>query len=445
MHRSLLPIDILASLQASVWTYNLFIISRLLVAGVLMFLFARLFLARLPAIMSAITFMLTGYFIVFLNMPHLSVEILTPGLFFTFELILRRNSWASVAGAAGMIVLGLVGGMPESIFLSLAAASLYFICRLIFVAEFRESAAPLLGKFVAAALFGFLLSAFLLFPFVELLRLGHDVHQPSNVGGDRAGLSTDGDFRGTIYYLLPLLFGPINNSIISDMSGWTGKRSYWGVVPAMLAAAAVLSLAFAGRRLETRSYRFLISFCFSLLVLMILKRFGSPVKNWIGLLPVSEMVLYTKYQEPIISFCVAMLAGIGFSLLIEKRAGWASLRRPRCLSQASIRRGLAILPQVLQVKNPRRTTICRCRRGRSLCLPLGDGGVVYGVTVVPGAAAAGLRVHRASLSGARRQLYRARFLYLWRASAGRPFALQRRAICRLPARPQRGASAGLCP
>jgi hypothetical protein len=349
--QSFYPLTILASLQASVWTYNLFIISRLLVAGVLMFLFARLFLARLPAIMSAITFMLTGYFIVFLNMPHLSVEILTPGLFFTFELILRRNSWASVAGAAGMIVLGLVGGMPESIFLSLAAASVYFVCRLIFVAEFRKSAVPLLGKFVAAALFGFSLSAFLLFPFVELLHLGHDVHQPSNVGGDRAGLSADGDFRATIYYLLPLLFGPINNSIISDMSGWTGMRSYWGVVPAMLAVAAVLSLVSASRRLETRSYRFLISFFFALLVLMMLKRFGSPIINWIGLLPVSEMVLYTKYQEPIVSFCVAMLAGVGFSLLIEKRAGWG-IFAAAALVVAGFIYGVTwqYWPQVLQIK-----------------------------------------------------------------------------------------------
>ena len=53
---------------------------------------------------------------------------------------------------------------------------------------------------------------------------------------------------------------------------------------------------------------------------MVLKRFGSPVINWIGALPLSEMVVYQKYQEPLIALCVAMLAGIGFSVLVERRA-----------------------------------------------------------------------------------------------------------------------------
>jgi type III secretory pathway component EscS len=326
--QSFYPLAILASLHVSAWTYNLFILGRLLVAGVLMFLFARLFLAKLPSITSAITFMLTGYFIVSLNMPHLSVEVLTPGMFLTFEIILRRNSWVSVAGAAGMIVLGIVAGMPESVFLSLAASSLYFVCRLSFTAEFRAAANPLLAKFIIAVTFGFLLSAFLLFPFVELLRLGHDVHQPSNVGGDRVGLYGDADVRGTIFYLLPLLFGPINNSIMSDMSGWTGMRSYWGIVPSILAAVAVFSLIFANRKIQTKSYQFLISFFFIMLTLMILKRFASPIINWIGLLPISEMVLYLKYQEPIIALCIAMLAGLG--CLCSLNFAWGgALSRPR--------------------------------------------------------------------------------------------------------------------
>ena len=53
---------------------------------------------------------------------------------------------------------------------------------------------------------------------------------------------------------------------------------------------------------------------------MLLKRFGNPVINWIGALPLSEMVVYQKYQEPLIALCVAMLAGIGFSILVERRA-----------------------------------------------------------------------------------------------------------------------------
>jgi hypothetical protein len=319
------PLTVLASLHVTAWTYNFFIIGRLFVAGVLMFFFARLFLNNLSSIVAAATFMLTGYFTIFLNMPHLSVEVLTPGMLLTFELVLRRNSWGAVAGAAGMIFLGMMGGMPESAFLSIAFACLYFVCRLLFTSEFRRELFPILGKFIAAIVLGFSLSAFLLFPFLEFLQIAHDVHQPSNVGGDKAGLIAGGDYRETIFYLLPLIFGPINNSIFLNYSGWTGMKSYWGIVPCILAVAAIFSM-FARRRVaHPKGFRFLTAFFLTTLVLMILKKLGHPIINWIGELPVSEMVLYAKYQEPLMALCVAMLAGIGFSQLSERRAGWGNL------------------------------------------------------------------------------------------------------------------------
>ena len=50
----------------------------------------------------------------------------------------------------------------------------------------------LFGRFVAAVILGFALSAILLLPFTEFLHIGHDVHQPSNVGGEKAGTAADG-------------------------------------------------------------------------------------------------------------------------------------------------------------------------------------------------------------------------------------------------------------
>src|SRR5205814_659920 len=105
---------------------------------------------------------------------------------------------------------------PESLFLILAFGSLYFVSRLLFAPEFRRHAVALGVKFVLAVLFGFALSAFLLLPFLEFLRLGHDVHQPSNVAGAKAGLVYDGAPRLAIQYLLPLILGPILNSTLSN-------------------------------------------------------------------------------------------------------------------------------------------------------------------------------------------------------------------------------------
>jgi hypothetical protein len=313
------PLATLLSLHLTAWTYNLFIVGRLLLGGLLALLFARQFLSALPSVVAAVTFMLSGYFIVYLNTPHLSVEVLTPGIFLTLELLARRNSWAAASGVAAMILLANTGGMPESLFLIVAFGSLYFVCRVLFTAELRGRALALAVKFAVAVLAGFALSALLLLPFLEFAQLGYDVHQLSNVGGFKAGLTHDGDYHTAVQYLLPLIFGPVLGSIFENFRGVSGLRAYWGVVPAYFAVAAVLAVLFRERLADFKSQRFLTVFFGSTLLLMLLKRYGNPLINWIGELPLSEMVVYQKYQEPLIALCIAMLAGIGFTVLIERR------------------------------------------------------------------------------------------------------------------------------
>lgn len=323
------PLTALLSFHVTAWTYSLFILARLLLGGLLTYFFARQFLSVLPSLFAAITFMLSGHFILFLNMPHLSVEVLTPGLLLAFEILARRNSWTGAAGVAAMIYLISTGGMPESMFLVVAFGCLYFICRIAFDAELRARLAPLLSKFFVAILLGFALSAFVLLPLAELLRVAFDAHQPANVGGLRAGLAHDGDFASTIQYLLPLILGPPLLSTLQTIAAPSGLRGYWGIVPSFFALAAVL-FACSRRRPAIKGELFLVAFFSITLVLMVLKRYGSPLINWIGALPVSEMVVYPKYQEPLISLCVALLAGIGFSVLVERRA------RPRLFLLAAV-------------------------------------------------------------------------------------------------------------
>jgi hypothetical protein len=313
------PLSILLSLHLTAWTYNVFIVARIFLAALLTYFFTRQFLSALPSLFSALAFALTGYFIIYLNMPHVSVEILIPGILLSFERLLRSDSWLAVAGAAAMIFLAMVGGMPESAFLVISFAIVYFLCRLFFASEYRRNAAQRLGKFAIAVALGFALSAFLLLPFLEFLSLGHDVHQPSNISGARSGLAFDHDGRSVVMYLLPLIFGPVLNLTLSNFSGWSGLRGYWGIIAFFFAVAALISL-FANRRArDIAPERFLVLFFCLMLLLMTLKRFGNPVIHWIGYLPLSDMIVYPKYQEPLIAFCVAMLAGLGFSALVGGR------------------------------------------------------------------------------------------------------------------------------
>ena len=313
------PLTLLLSLHPSPRAYDFFIVARLFVAGILMFLFARLFLSLTSSLFAAITFMLSGYFISFINMPHVSVEVLLPGLLLGLELLLRRNSWGAVVGIAGVIFVSVTGGMPESLFLMLSFGCVYFLFRLLSTREFNRQPFALFAKFVAAILLGFALSAFLLLPFAEFMNVAYDSHQAVNIGGAR-GLQYDGDPRAIITYLLPLIFGPVGNSIFNGFSGWSGLRGYWGVLPVLFAIVALICLFFPKRVDYRKPLRSLCVFFAVAATLMLLKHFGSPAVNFIGALPIANLVDFPKYQEPLLALCLAMLAGIGFSFFAERRA-----------------------------------------------------------------------------------------------------------------------------
>src|ERR1044072_1214726 len=312
------PLTALLSVSVTPWAYNLFLVARLFVGGLLTYLFAAQFLTRLPSLFAAVVFTLSGYFILFLGISHLSVETLTPGVVLAFEWLARQNSWSAAAGVAAVIFLGMTGGMPESLFVILAFGAIYFVSRVVFTPVLRGQIVPLSLKFVAAVVLGFALSAFMLLPLLELLRLGYDVHQPSNIGNDKVGLVHDDDPRLLIQYLLPLILGPVLNATFSNFSGWSGLKGYWGVIPFFFTVIAWLAMRTRARASQFQAWRFLTIFFSAMLVAMLLKRFGNVAINWIGALPVAELVLYPKYLEPLIGFCVAMLAGLGLAAFVER-------------------------------------------------------------------------------------------------------------------------------
>jgi hypothetical protein len=306
------PLTALLSIYPGARTYNLFVLARLFVAGLLMFLFARMFVGHLPAILAAVSFMLTGRFIVVMDMPFLSVEILLPGLLAAFELLLRRPARPTVALVASGIALGITGGMPESLFMIVAFACLYFLFRLLTTFDFRQQIWSRVKMLTAAIMLGFALGAFLLLPFVEFMANSRDIHRVTNLGGGvAAGLWADANPRIAATYLIPLIFGPIWGHF-----GWSGVRGYWGVLPCLLATAAVLGASVRKRSGMSRTLTGLTVFFGASLVLMLLKQFGSPVINWIGRLPIANMVNFPSYQQPLMAVCIAMLAGIGLSLLV---------------------------------------------------------------------------------------------------------------------------------
>jgi len=297
------PLAILLALHLTPYTYNLFVLARLFVAGMFMFLFMRWFLPFLPSIFAAVAFMLTGYFINYLNMPHLSVEVLLPAVFCAFEGVLRRKSFGAVAAAAAVVMMAILGGMPESTFLVLTFGYIYFFVRMFLDGEFSREKTVQVRNFVLVNLFGFALAAFLLFPFMEFLNNSYNAHQPANLGGFKCGLSYDSDPRDLIYYLIPLTHVTTSN--------------YWGLLAVLFAVFAAGSHCHKSSKSLEQPLVNVSLFFGAAILLMLLKRYGCPVVNWVGGLPLFEMVIFTKYQGPLLAFSWAALAGIGFEVFME--------------------------------------------------------------------------------------------------------------------------------
>jgi hypothetical protein len=315
------PLFVLFALDPGPRTFNFFILARFLLMGLCTYLYLRLFLPFVPSIAGGIACMLSGYYILFFNMPHLSVDMLVPAVFLATERLLRKQSTGNVMLSIAVTFLCIVGGMPESAFLVLAFGCAYFLFRL----GWGPTSARVtqLKYFLFTQGLGLVLAAFLLVPFFEYMRLSFDSHQPANVQGFITGLQHDGLGLSLFTYIIPTLFGPAWASIGPGLGGYDSLRGFMGVVQVLFAVVAVGGLI---RRAETRFHgeRRLTLFFLASALAIVLKRYGAPVINSIGRLPFCQLIWFVKYDEALLAFAVAVLCACGMHQILT---GTASRRR----------------------------------------------------------------------------------------------------------------------
>jgi hypothetical protein len=313
------PLSILSAAFPSPRSVDCFLLLRLFFAGLFMLLYLRLFLSAAPSLVGAVAFMLTGYFVLFLNIDHLSTEILLPAVFWAFEKMYRSNSIRAAIPSALVIFLSVVSGMPESTFLILVFGYAYFLVRTLTT---WRTIPQQIGRLICANVLGFGLAAFLLVPFLEFLHNGLDIHRPSLVGSI-PGLVAVSDFRGLLLYLLPFVFGPIGAPTFKAYASLSGLYGYFGIASTVLAGVAVASV-FRSRRELRRDWVIILFFSLAAAACL-LKHWGVPVINWIGALPLFNMIHYPKYIQPLAGFAVAALAGFGAGRVLSgqhKRECW---------------------------------------------------------------------------------------------------------------------------
>ena len=304
------PLYLLFALDPGPRTCNFFILGRFLLTGLFTYLYLRLFQPFAPSIAGGIACMLSGYYILFYNMPELSVNILIPALFLATERLLREQSTRNVMLSIAVTFLSVVGGMPESTLLVLAFGAVYFIFRLAAASHARAARVAQLKYFLFAQALGLALAAFLLVPLLEFMKLSFDSHQPANLLGVLVGLKHDALDLSIFTYVVPAIFGPGQRPIGVGLGGLYWLRGYMGVVQVLFAVVAVGSLIRwrPGRPLQAGG---LPHFFFASALVIVLKRYGAPVVNWIGYLPFYQLVVFPKYEEPLLAFAIAVLCAYG--------------------------------------------------------------------------------------------------------------------------------------
>src|SRR5579872_6813700 len=319
------PLTILLALHPGPRTYNIFVVGRLFIAGLFGYLFFRLFLSFFPSVTGAISLMLSGYFILYLNISHLSVDVLIGAVFYSVERFLRQPGLKTILFMACILFLSVIGGMPETAFLLWCYGYAYALFRLATAPELRSGWASRAKGLVLASALGLGGAAFLMLPFLEFLRHSFDAHQFENVGA-YIGLGHE-YLHGSGYtllrvlamYLAPLLQGPPWQNILQHFGGHSGVRAYFGVVSFVL---ALIGIFVTGRELARHRSNAVVSlgvFFFASSLLFWMKKFGSVAVNWIGYLPAFNLIVFPKYIELLQAMAIASLAAIGCSYLLDRR------------------------------------------------------------------------------------------------------------------------------
>ncbi len=119
-----------------------------------------------PALLAGVAFGFCSFTVFWLNHPHTNVTPLIPLSFYMVERLLDKADGRNMMLYALVVALTLIAGHVEIAFLTATGCGLYYLLRLWQLNQLRFS--PLL-KFFGIYVFALLLSAILVFPFIEFL------------------------------------------------------------------------------------------------------------------------------------------------------------------------------------------------------------------------------------------------------------------------------------
>lgn len=284
------------SFSSSLW--DAYYLLRLFFAGFFCYIFLReIKVGFWGAVIGGLAFMLSGYFVSYLVMFHLEVELCFPALLWVYHKIFHEENISKGKYLLYILIIFMIasGGYMESVFLVMMGGGLYYIFYLV---QDRTHWKRNILRYLLVSTIGGLLAAPIIFPFIELMKVGAHTHEPGYFSLNYGGLPLDHMLR----LLMPFIdFGlnlPYNKQI-----------AYIGVFPLLIG-----SLAISDRSMK-RYVIFFGSFC----VIYLSRTFGLPLTRFMDHIPLINMVIFYKYAFPVfMGLPLSVLVGIGINSIQER-------------------------------------------------------------------------------------------------------------------------------
>jgi hypothetical protein len=274
------------------------VLLRFFLAGFFTYLFVRRQGLHVSSgVFAGIGFMLSSYFVAYGNHPQFRLETLLPLALYSYDRLAEKLNIKNFLVSVLVVAWVIVASFPESGFLVLGMATLWYIYRSfleIWEARFAWRVLfRMTGALILVVMVGVGLSAFFVLPLADNISTSLHIHDPG------FGMLA---FPGAMA-VMSLLPGML-------VGGWWSPHFY--IIVVALALVGVVKAWKNSRR------RRLIMFFGLYGVVFYLKIYGFSPVQWIGLLPGFNRISILKYIIPSLSLCFAVLAAFGVEAIINK-------------------------------------------------------------------------------------------------------------------------------
>ena len=311
------PLSVIHYILPFNFGFQLFIVIHFFLAGIFIYILCKeLKLQPISSLTSAVIFSFSGYLVSVVDMvSSLSSVIWLPLVFLYFhKTLFERSIYKKVLYILILsILIGIefLGGEPTILY---GTVVLLIIYNIIFIKQKNS-----IYILPIAGIISFLLVAFQLLPFLELLGYSDRINLPEKIG-----------YYGNLFwslppehifnFFIPMIFGDITKRYIdlSDISQLWLKSFYVGIIPLVLAFYTLLSVRKDNNKNKVKIIYFFIG-VFILSVFLSSGSYNFLYKVFYYLLPGLKLIRYPVKFLFLSTFAISIISGFGLEYILSKK------------------------------------------------------------------------------------------------------------------------------